>query len=87
MKPFIDSIAQGVSDIIGTLTEGYNTYIAPVLDYLAGKFTEVWEESIQPAINGVIELLGTVGNIVGSLNRMGNCKHYAHYRTDIERYW
>ena len=60
VKPFIDSIAQGVSDIIGTLTEGYNTYIAPVLDYLAGKFTEVWEESIQPAIDGVIELLGTV---------------------------
>lgn len=60
VKPFVDSITQGISDILGVFLDAYNTYISPVLDYLAVKFSAVWTEHIQPAIDGLLELLGKV---------------------------
>ena len=59
-KPFIDSITQGVSDILGVFLDAYNTYISPYMDYLAEKFSTVWSEHIQPALDGVLDLLGKV---------------------------
>lgn len=59
-KPFVDSITQGISDILGVFLDAYNTYISPVLDYLADKFSTVWTEHIQPAIDGFLELIGKV---------------------------
>lgn len=60
LKPFFDSLAKGISEIVGTITDAYNLYIAPVLDYLAEKFSTVWAEHVQPAINGIADLLGKV---------------------------
>lgn len=60
LKPFFDSWAKGLSEIIGTITDAYNLYIAPVLDYLAEKFSTVWAEHVQPALNGIADLLGKV---------------------------
>lgn len=60
VKPFVDSITQGISDILGVFLDAYNTYISPALDYLAVKFSTVWTEHIQPAIDGLLELLGKV---------------------------
>lgn len=60
VKPFVDLITQGISDILGVFLDAYNTYISPVLDYLAVKFSAVWTEYIQPAIDGLLELLGKV---------------------------
>lgn len=59
-KPFVDSIVQGISDILGTFLDAYNAYISPILDYLADKFSTVWTEHIQPALDGILELLGKV---------------------------
>lgn len=60
LKPFFDSLAKGISEIVGTITDAYNLYIAPVLDYLAEKFSTVWAEHVQPALNGIADLLGKV---------------------------
>lgn len=60
VKPFVDLITQGISDILGVFLDAYNTYISPALDYLAVKFSTVWTEYIQPAIDGLLELLGKV---------------------------
>lgn len=60
VKPFVDLITQGISDILGVFLDAYNTYISPALDYLAVKFSTVWTEHIQPAIDGLLELLGKV---------------------------
>lgn len=60
VKPFVDSITQGISDILSVFLDAYNTYISPVLDYLAVKFSTVWTEHIQPAIDGFLELIGKV---------------------------
>ena len=66
-KPFIDSIVQGISDILGTFLDAYNTYISPMLDYLAAKFGVVWEENVQPALDGCIELLGKIAENLQAL--------------------
>lgn len=49
VSPFITSVAEGISSILGIFLDGWNTYISPVLDYLAEKFSLVWQEHIQPA--------------------------------------
>lgn len=56
--PFMDAITQGISDILGTFLDAYNTYLSPILDYLADKFSTVWSEHIQPALDGILELVG-----------------------------
>ena len=65
--PFVDSIAQGISDIVGTFLDAYNTYLTPYLDYLADKFNTVWSEHIQPALNGILELVGKLIENIGVL--------------------
>lgn len=67
IKPFFDSIAQGLSEITGVLLDTYNTYIVPILDYLAEKFTTVWVEHIQPALDGIIELFGKLADNLKAL--------------------
>ena len=57
-SPFVDAITQGISDIQGTFLDVYNTYLSPILDYLADKFSTVWSEHIQPALDGILELMG-----------------------------
>lgn len=58
IKPLIDSIAQGISYILGILLDGYNQYIVPVLDALSQKFAEMMEGPVGQAINSIITFLG-----------------------------
>lgn len=67
VKPFFDSIAKGLSEIVGTLLEAWNTYIAPILQELAEKFDTVWKEHIQPALDSVIELFGNIITLLQAL--------------------
>ena len=60
IAPFFDSISQGISDIVGTLLDGFNTYIAPVLQSLATDFDGTWKDSVQPTLDGILDLLGSV---------------------------
>lgn len=60
IKPFVDSVAQGISDIVGTLLEAYNTYIAPVLDAWAAKFDEVLNGPVKGSIDSLINVIGKV---------------------------
>lgn len=64
LKPFIDSIIGGISDIIGVFLEGYNQYIAPVLDALASKFSEVLNSHILPAFDSAMNVIGKVIDIL-----------------------
>lgn len=67
VKPFIDSITNGVSEIIGVILEGYNTYIAPVLDEWAAKFDEVLNGPISDAFNSLIYLIGQLFDLLSTL--------------------
>lgn len=58
VKPLIDTMAEGVSGWMSTFLDGYNQYIAPVLNRLSARFKEVMEGKIKPAIDSVIRVCG-----------------------------
>jgi phage-related protein len=58
VKPFFDSIADGLSSIFGTLITGYNTYILPVLQGLAEQFKGLLEGPLGGAILKIETFLG-----------------------------
>lgn len=64
IEPLFDSIAKGISDIVGTLLDGFNTYIAPVLQSLATDFDGTWKDSVQPTLDGILDLLGSVFDLL-----------------------
>ncbi len=64
IRPMFKAFSEGWTEIVGTLLEGYNTHIVPVLDRLSEKFRSVWEEHIQPMIDKAIELIGKVAGAV-----------------------
>lgn len=64
IKPFIDSISSGISDILGKLLEGYNTYIVPVLDGLSQKLAELLEGPVGALMESVLTLLGKIFEIL-----------------------
>lgn len=67
VKPFLDSITQGISQIVAVALDAWNTYIVPILDYLGEKFSTVWAEHIQPALNGILELFGKLAENLKAL--------------------
>lgn len=58
VKPFFDSIANGLSSIFGTLITGYNTYVLPVLQGLAEQFKGLLEGPLGDAILKIETFLG-----------------------------
>lgn len=58
IKPMIDSFKTGISELVGAFLDGFNTHIAPVLADLGKKFDTVWRNNIQPALNGIVGLIG-----------------------------
>lgn len=58
IKPFFDSIANGLSSIFETLITGYNTYILPVLQGLVEQFKGLLEGPLGDAILKIETFLG-----------------------------
>ncbi len=57
-KPLFDSLTKGISEWMGTWLNGYNQYIAPVLDRLSKRFGEVMDTKIKPALENVVTVWG-----------------------------
>lgn len=66
IKPLFDNITDGVSEIVGNLVDGYNTYIAPVLQKLADKFKEVVETHVKPMLDKLGDALGSVFDLLNT---------------------
>lgn len=64
IKPFIDSISQGISDIVGSFLSAYNEYIAPILDAWAAKFDEVLNGPVLDAIDSFLSVVGKVIDVL-----------------------
>lgn len=64
IQPLFDSITSGLGQIVSTLLDGYNTYMAPTLDKLASKFSDVWQGTIQPLIDNFIDLFGKAADLI-----------------------
>ena len=69
LKPFFDSIANGLSTILGTLIDGYNTYILPVLQGLASKIKELMDGELGEMFVKVQTFLGKLIDILKIINR------------------
>lgn len=66
-KPFFDSVAQGLSNLVGSFLEFWNGTVQPILEEWAGKFDVLWKEHIQPFLNSVAELLGSIADLLKTL--------------------
>lgn len=64
VKPFFDSIADGLSSILETLITGYNTYILPVLQGLAEQIKGLLEGPLGDAI---LKIEAFLGKLIDSL--------------------
>lgn len=64
LKPLFDSIADGLSIVLGKLLDGYNTYIVPVLQGLGDRFNEIMEgpfgETIDKIKNFIEKLIDAI---------------------------
>ncbi len=58
LKPHFDSIANGLSEILGKLLDGYNTYIVPVLQGLGDRFKEIMEGPFGETVDKVKDFIG-----------------------------
>ncbi len=63
-KPFFDSVAQGLSDLVGQFLEFWNGNVQPILDQMATDFDELWTAHIQPMLDKGAELLGKVADLL-----------------------
>lgn len=67
IKPMFEKFANGLSSIVSTLLDTFNTYVAPILDEWAVKFSEVFGQHIQPLINDFIEFIGKIADAIGDI--------------------
>lgn len=61
-KPFFDSIASGISYLVGKFLEFWNGTVQPILDSWGSKFSELVQQHIQPAIDMAVELIGSLAD-------------------------
>ncbi len=67
IKPFFDSVANGLSELTGKFLEFWNTKVQPILDKMAKEFDELWKTHIQPIIDKAVELIGKVSDLLKAL--------------------
>ena len=67
VKPFIDSLADGISSIVGTLLDAYNEYIAPILDKWADKFDKVLNGPVSDAVSSLLTVIGKLLDAIKTL--------------------
>lgn len=63
-KPFFDSIAQGLSDLLGQFLEFWNGNVQPILNQWAADFDELWKSHIQPLLDNAAEFLGKIADLL-----------------------
>ena len=67
ISPMFTAIGEGISSIVNTLLDGYNTYIAPVLSELAEQFSKLVSDHIQPLMDAFLELIGAIAEGIGEI--------------------
>ncbi len=67
IRPAFEGVAEGISSLLGTILDNYNQHVAPVLDGLADKFSEVWQDHVQPMIDKGVELFGKLAECISVL--------------------
>lgn len=67
LKPFFDSVRDGLSEIMAEALKLWDEYIQPVLNYIAKLVTETYEQHLKPVIDNLMGLLGEVIDLIKTL--------------------
>lgn len=68
IHPMFEAGKESLTLWVGTLVDGYNKYIVPVLDEFSKKFKEVVEKYVQPAIDAVLDAIGDLADVITSIH-------------------
>lgn len=60
--PFIQSIAEGLSELTKAFLEFWNTNVQPTLDRMAERVDRIVKEQIQPAVENLLDLVGAIAD-------------------------
>ena len=63
-RPFFESVAQGLSNLVAQFLEFWNGNVQPILDQWAADFDELWKSHIQPLLNNAAEFLGKIADLL-----------------------
>ena len=66
-RPFFESVAQGLSDLVGKFLDFWNVNVQPILQQWAADFDNLWTGHIQPLLNNTAEFLGKVADLLKAL--------------------
>lgn len=67
IHPLFETIKEALSTWVGTILDGYNKHIVPVLNQFAKKFKDVVEKYVQPAIDAVLDAVGNLADMLSSV--------------------
>lgn len=59
-KPFFDSVAEGLSYLVGVFLEVWNGHVSPILQEIGTKIGELFSSYLAPFINAAVELIGNL---------------------------
>jgi len=60
VQPALDKFGDGLSKIWNGALDGYNSYLAPTIDKISSKFTELVEKYLSPVIDKATEFFGSL---------------------------
>ena len=69
LNHFLTVFIQGLSDLVHTILDVWNTYAQPFLDRIAESISALWEEHLKPLVDNVLEVIGLI--VEGNYYDMG----------------
>lgn len=67
VSPLIQSVKDGLSEIVRVMLEAFNTHILPVFQYAADRFAAFNTETLQPLIEKFLEFAGKTADAIREL--------------------
>lgn len=64
IKPFFDSIANGLTRIVGAFLTAWNGNIIPMLERVGAKFSELLTNYIVPFVNSIVDFVGNIATVL-----------------------
>lgn len=64
--PFFQSIANGLSSIVGTILDVWNNSIQPIVNSVATRISDLLSEYIAPFVNSIVEFVGNLLTVLQS---------------------
>lgn len=67
ISPMFQAFTEGLTLLVSTILDAFNSNIAPVLDTFATQFSGIWTSTVQPVLDKLLNLIGQLCEIIGLL--------------------